>query len=79
MFSQHWESFSQINQMLFYLLAFNYHIINVCFHVPLNLPFKHLCYHSLINGSCVFEAEGHCMIMIVPIRGTKGRLLLVGQ
>ena len=49
--------FYQIGQMLFYLLALNYNIINVCFHVPHNLCFKHLSHHSLINGSFVFDND----------------------
>ena len=65
--------------MFFYLLALNHHIINVCFHVPSNLSFKHSCYHSLLGGSCVLEAEENHTIMIVSIGGMKGRLLLVGR
>ena len=65
--------------MVFYLLTLNYHIINVCLHVPPNLYFKHPRHHSLISGSYVFKAKGHHTIMIVPIRGTKGHLLLVRQ
>ena len=73
------KSLSQIGQMLFYPLTLNYHIINVSLHVPPNLCFEHPRHYSLISESCVFKAEGHHTIIIVPIWGTKCCLLLVGQ
>lgn len=46
------------------LEAFNNHVINVSLHVPSDLVFEDLNYHTLVGSSGVYEPEGHNHVRI---------------
>ena len=63
--------------MIGYLLTLHYYVIYVDFNILAQLRFKHLSHHPLICGPCIFQVEGHYLVMVVSSGSNKGCLLLV--
>ena len=77
MFSQCSEDVSQIVHMIGYFLTFYYHVIYVDFNILPQLRFKHFSHHPLISGSCILQAKGHHLVMVISNRSDKSRFLLI--
>ena len=60
-------------------LTFYYHIIYVDLDVFPQLQIEHLCHHSLICGSYIFQTKWHHFVMVVPDGGNKSGPLLIVQ
>ena len=63
--------------MILYLLALYYHVIYVDFNILAQLRFKYLSHHPLIGRSCIFQAEGHHLLMVVSSGSNKSCLFLI--
>ena len=57
--------------MLGHHLAFHHHVIYIDFNILAQLRFKHFSHHPLIGESCIFQAEGHHLVMVVFSGVTK--------
>ena len=49
--------------------ALHHHVIYIDFNILAQLRFKYLSYHPLIGGFCIFQAEGHYLIVVVSLEG----------
>ena len=61
--------------MFGYHLAFHYHVVYIDFNILAKLRFKHLSHHPLIGGSCIFQAEGHYLVVVVSSGSNKSCFL----
>ena len=77
MFSRCSEDVSQIIHMIGYFLAFHYHVIYVDFNILPQLRFEHLSYHPLVSGSCILQAKGHHLVMVIFNGSDKSCFLLI--
>ena len=63
--------------MIGYFLALYYHIIYIDFNILPQLGFKHLNHHPLISGSCILQAEGHYLVMVISNGSDKSCFFLI--
>jgi phage shock protein PspC (stress-responsive transcriptional regulator) len=69
------ESLFQIVKVIYFVLHFYQHVINVYFYISLDLIVKHLVHQPLIGCPCIFQPEGHDFIAEESSAGDEGRLL----
>ena len=53
------------------------HIVHIYFHIPPNLFAEHLVYQSLVRGPHILQTERHDHVVVEPLVGDEGNLLLI--
>ena len=63
--------------MVFFFFAHDEHIIDVHFHVLLNLLAEYLVYQFLVRGSCVLQTKRYDLVAVEPLADDEGCFFLI--
>jgi disulfide bond formation protein DsbB len=71
------ESLFQIVKVIYFVLHFYQHVINVYFYISPDLVVEHLVHQPLVSCPYVLQSEWHDFITKKPFAGDEGSLLLI--
>ena len=60
-----------------FLLALDEHVIHVYLQVSSDLLTEHFIDQLLVGCSCIFQSEGHYLVVVETLAGDEGSLFLV--
>ena len=76
--SQVGEGFRKVGDEVIPRLGLDNHVVNISFHVAVELGLQTFLDHPLVRGTSIFETESHGLVAVDTVRRNECRFVLVG-
>lgn len=71
------KGFFQVEDMVGFFEALGEHVIDVDFHISINLVFENLIHQVLVGDSCILQTKRHHFIVVNTFVDHDGDILLI--